>query len=295
MPLPFYLHSPDCQALGPAHPCDAGDADACARGAVCDPSLDYCSHVNAGGGCGGLGLDRVVVGAFLGGYIILYGQVQSWTPQLVTTPLGHTPPNKLTEVFWGLVNCYPTLIAAVVLYGSAAFREYRLTPMTAWLVAIILAFAVIFAVNSSIHSFLVVKYARADKVAVSVGFYYMSNALGRLMGTLGSGFLHTYAGGTAGGDGASSGYDPSSDGRLGLAACFVAGTASSLLAALITTRIRDEESGFRCGPWTLVNPKEEELYLVPRVAVEETRQEEKREEGPEPPEDTADFGWNKDR
>ena len=51
----------------------------------------------------------------------------------------------------------------------------------------------IFAVNSSIHSFLVVKYDKADKVAVSVWFYYMSKALGRLMGMLGSGFLYTYA------------------------------------------------------------------------------------------------------
>ena len=59
-------------------------------------------------------MSRVVVGAFLGGYIILYGQVQSWTPQLVTGPLHQTPPNKLTEVFWGLINCIPTLVAGFV-------------------------------------------------------------------------------------------------------------------------------------------------------------------------------------
>lgn len=52
--------------------------------------LNVCQNINPGGGCGGLGLDRVVVGAILGGYIILYGQVQSWTPQLVTGPLKQT-------------------------------------------------------------------------------------------------------------------------------------------------------------------------------------------------------------
>jgi hypothetical protein len=58
----------------------------------------------------------------------------------------------------------------------------------------LVVFAVIFAINSSIHSFLVVHYAKAEKIATSVGFYYMSNAVGRLLGTLGSGVLYTYTG-----------------------------------------------------------------------------------------------------
>ena len=63
-----------------------------------------CENPNEGGGCGGLGWPRVVAGAILGAYIIVYGQFQSWTPQLVTGPLKQTPPNKLTEVAWGLIN-----------------------------------------------------------------------------------------------------------------------------------------------------------------------------------------------
>jgi len=265
VPLPFYLRSPDCQGLGPDYTCSPEDEGSCTRGAVCDPSLDYCTNVNTGGGCGGPGLDRVVVGAFLGGYIILYGQVQSWTPQLVTGPLNQTPPNKITEVFWGMINCYPTLIAAIVVYASEAFISYQLTSMIVWLVVIIVSFAVIFAINSSIHSFLVVKYAKSDKVAVSVGFYYMSNALGRLMGTLGSGFLYTYAGGTVEN---LMGYDPGSDGRLGLAACFLAGTISSFLAAFITIWIKDDQSGLKCGNCTIIYPKEDQ---------DETNQEENRQ------------------
>lgn len=195
-----------------------------------------------------------MVGAFLGGYIILYGQVQAWTPQLVTGPLKQTPPNKMTEVLWGMFNCYPTLIATIVIYSSEAFINYQLNSMMAWIVIILITFAVIFAINSSIHSYLVVKYAAADKVAVSVGFYYMSNALGRLLGTLGSGFLYTYAGGTAE---YIPGYDPGTDARLGFASCFLAGTISSVLAAIITVWIKDEDSGLKCGKWTIIEPKDE--------------------------------------
>jgi hypothetical protein len=64
--------------------------------------------------------------------------------------------------------------------------------MLAGLITIIAIFAVLFAINSSIHSYLVVRYAEGNKVAQSVGFYYMSNAAGRLMGTLVSGALYSY-------------------------------------------------------------------------------------------------------
>ncbi len=255
--LPFYLRSPNCYALGPDYTCSAYDPDSCTSGALCDPTLDYCTNINTGGGCGGPGVQRAVVGAFLGGYIILYGQVQSWTPQLVTGPLKQTPPNKITEVFWGVINCYPTMIGAIVFYASEVYLEYQLRGMMGWLVSIIVTFAVIFAINSSIHSFLVVKYAASDKVAVSVGFYYMANAMGRLVGTLGSGFIYTYAGGETYN---SEGYNAGCDARLGLASCFVAGTICSLLAALITVRIKDDDSGLKCGPcWTIVPSKEADV------------------------------------
>ena len=85
VPLPFYLRSPGCEGLG-SQVCSV-DSD-CVRGAACLGEI--CQNLQVGGGCGGLGLDRTLVGAFLGGYIILYGQVQSWTPQLVTGPLKQT-------------------------------------------------------------------------------------------------------------------------------------------------------------------------------------------------------------
>jgi hypothetical protein len=120
VPLPFYLRSPSCASLGPAFPC-AADPD-CAGGAFCGAS-GSCENLNVGGGCGGPGLSRLLVGTFLALYIIVYGQVQSWTPQLVTSPLGQTPPNKRTEIMWGLVNCAPTLVLAVALSKAPAFLD----------------------------------------------------------------------------------------------------------------------------------------------------------------------------
>ena len=237
VPLPFFLRSPSCEGLG----IDAclSDTD-CDSGAVCGIESHLCENLNTGGGCGGLGVSRVIVGALLGGYIILYGQVQSWTPQLVTGPLKQTPPNKLTELLWGTINCIPTLVAAFILQFSPSFEDHDQSVMTAWLVVIIVSFAIIFAINSSIHSYLVVKYAEKDKVAVSVGLYYMSNALGRLLGTFGSGVLFTYIGET---------YNEfsGSNSVVGLAACFFAGTVSSVIAVLLTVKINDDSAGLSCG------------------------------------------------
>jgi len=243
VPLPFFLRSPSCDGLGET---DCLFDDDCTRGAVCG-SEGICANPNDGGGCGGLGLSKAIVGSFLGGYIILYGQVQSWTPQLVTGPLKQTPPNKFTEILWGLINCLPTYIMWIVMSFGSAFQNDDTTPMTVWLVIVIVAFAVIFAINSSIHSFLVVKYASKDKIAVSVGLYYMSNALGRLFGTLGSGFLYTYIGD-------SYGVGAGSDGVAGMAACFLAGTVCSLLAAMITFKINDQDSGLKCGSCLTIIP-----------------------------------------
>ena len=140
VPLPFFLRSPSCEGLG-EDLCMADDD--CTRGAICGATSGFCENINEGGGCGGLGIDRVVVGAVLGGYIILYGQVQSWTPQLVTGPLDQTPPNKLTEILWGYINCLPTLVGWIVIAFSPSFQNYEVTAMSVWLVAIIVTFAII--------------------------------------------------------------------------------------------------------------------------------------------------------
>jgi len=127
--------------------------------------------------------------------------------------------------------------------------------MIVWLLIIIILFAIIFAINSSIHSFLVVKYAKKDKVAVSVGFYYMSNACGRLLGTIGSGLLYSNVG-------SDKGNMSGTDATMGMFACFVASTICSILAAVIVYWIDDEESGLKCGPCVLVNPKDDREVML---------------------------------
>ncbi len=257
VPLPFYLRSPSCESLGPAVPCGL-DLSSCSIGSVCSESLSYCVNLNPGGGCGGLGFPKVYVGALLAGYIILYGQVQSVTPGLVTGPLKQNPPNKLTEVLWGTANLLPTAAGAAILYAAPSFASFgasrSTTDMTILVITIVFVFGIVFAVNSSIHSFLVVKYARGDKVAVDVGFYYMSNALGRLFGSVGSGVLYTYAGGgSVRGDFEVYGMDATK----GLACCFVAGTACSIAAVMLTAFIKDEEGGLSCGSRILCVKKKE--------------------------------------
>jgi hypothetical protein len=80
-------------------------------------------------------------------------------------------------------------------------------------------FALIFALNSAVHSYLIVSYAKADGVSLDVGFYYMANAMGRLIGTLLSGALFQWTG----------------LGVAGLVAC-LAGSAIMVLAAALLSR-----------------------------------------------------------
>ena len=141
---------------------------------------------------------------------------------------------------------------------APAFNNHDVNTMTTWLIVVIVTFAIIFAINSSIHSFLVVKYAKSDKLAVSVGFYYMSNALGRLFGTIGSGILYTYVGDYINDK-------AGTNATAGFAACFLAGTLSSMVAALLTVKIDDNDGGLKCGPCTIVGEVDE--------AVEETKEE----------------------
>merc|ERR1712062_652046 len=141
---------------------------------------------------------------------------------------------------------------SLVLSYSPSFQQYHPASMTTWLIIYIFSFAFIFAVNSSIHSYLVVKYAKTQKVAISVGFYYMSNAFGRLFGTLGSGILYTYVGEDLGDY-------IGINGITGLSACFMAGTLSSILAVVITMKIQDQDYGLNCGScWTILSGSAEE-------------------------------------
>jgi MFS family permease len=95
----------------------------------------------------------------------------------------HEPDGRTaTGLAFGLA-IFPVGIALALMSGVA--------PMLA-VVAGLLAFGAVFALNSAVHSFLILAYTDSDKVAMNVGFYYMANAMGRLAGTVLSGLLYQF-------------------------------------------------------------------------------------------------------
>jgi hypothetical protein len=122
------------------------------------------------------------VGGFMGLWVIGYGIVQASAPALRRSWGQHKPPGVSAVEFWsGVLTAIPALIAI------ALWREVA-HPGVAIVVGLA-AFGVVFAMNSSIHSYMVLAYTDAESVSLNVGFYYMANAAGRLTGTLLSGAL----------------------------------------------------------------------------------------------------------
>ncbi|MGO9064487.1 MAG: organoarsenical effux MFS transporter ArsJ [Myxococcaceae bacterium] len=121
------------------------------------------------------------VGAFLALWVIGYGAIQSVAPLLIGRWTGGAVPDGKSAVILALLLAVLTAATAVALRQGAQ-------PLTV-LVAGLGAFGVVFALNSSVHSYLILAYSDGDKVAMNVGFYYMANAGGRLVGTLLSGIL----------------------------------------------------------------------------------------------------------
>lgn len=127
------------------------------------------------------GWDFWQVGGFLAVWVIGYGLVQSLAPAVTGKSSGHVPDARAAFIWAVLLAGLPAAIALGLGAGL---------PPQATLIGGLLLFGVLFAVNSSLHSYLIVSYAKEDGVSLDVGFYYMSNALGRLIGTLLSGWVY---------------------------------------------------------------------------------------------------------
>ncbi len=128
-----------------------------------------------------------VIGGFLALWIILYGAVQAATPRI----LGTTWPFVVEKAIrWAgyLVPIPFALAGAAWVAGSPADW------LTAGLIAGLLLFGFVFAVNSSVHSYLILAFGDTRRISRDVGFYYMSNAAGRLIGTLLSGVSYQIGG-----------------------------------------------------------------------------------------------------
>ena len=128
-----------------------------------------------------LGWSSVSVGTFLALWIIGYGFIQAMAPSITPRLDGRVPDGR-TALLWGLT-------LALVPLGIAACLQLGFDPAAVVVIGLAL-FARVFAMNSAVHSFLVVSYADADGVSLDVGFYYMANAAGRLLGTVCSGWMY---------------------------------------------------------------------------------------------------------
>ncbi|MDE2407173.1 MAG: organoarsenical effux MFS transporter ArsJ [Xanthomonadaceae bacterium] len=132
-----------------------------------------------------LGWDFWQVGGFLAAWVIGYGLVQSLAPYVTGRRGGEVPDGRAAFGWAALLAIIPATMAVLLA------RDYAAEPV---LIVGLMVFGVLFAINSSLHSYLIVSYASEDGVSLDVGFYYMANALGRLLGTLLSGWVFQLTG-----------------------------------------------------------------------------------------------------
>ena len=130
------------------------------------------------------------VGTFMAAWIIGYGAVQAAAPRILRArEKGLAETVGLARAWVGALTAIPAALAlaAWAADGPAAW-------LTGILVAGLLVFGVVFAVNSALHSYLILAVTQARRVTMDVGFYYMANAGGRLLGTLLSGLSYEAGG-----------------------------------------------------------------------------------------------------
>ncbi len=156
-----------------------------------------------------LGWNHSQTGGFLALWIIGYGAVQAIAPRITGRAKGSVPDGRSAELWAAGLALMPAAIAL----GLGA----ELDPATV-LIGGLFLFGLLFAVNSSLHSYLIVSYAGRDGVSLDVGFYYMANAMGRLVGTVLSGWVFQLAG----------------EGTGGLAACLWISTGMLVATVLIS-------------------------------------------------------------
>ena len=129
-----------------------------------------------------------MIGTFMAGWIILYGLVQANTPRILRAKT-RTAADLIASArrwAWGLA-----VVPAGLTLGAVGGAGPWLTTLV---ILGLLAFGAIFAVNSSLHSYLILAFTQSERVTMDVGFYYMANAGGRLAGTLLSGATYQIGG-----------------------------------------------------------------------------------------------------
>ncbi|MGB3139007.1 MAG: organoarsenical effux MFS transporter ArsJ [Nodosilinea sp.] len=161
-----------------------------------------------------LGWPFMQVGSYMATWVMGYGLVQTLAPQLLRKDsTGKVVPKAKTILFWtSVLTVIPALIALTLTTGVRGDIA-----VTGGLVV----FGVVFAFNSAVHSYLVLAYTEDKDVALNVGFYYMANSGGRLLGTITSGLFYQW---------------------FGLVGCLWMSSLFVLAAALITTQLPDPKT-----------------------------------------------------
>ncbi|KIN69806.1 Membrane transporter [Sulfitobacter noctilucicola] len=131
-----------------------------------------------------------LIGTFMAGWVILYGIVQANAPRILRAQ--SRPEDELITAARGWA--WSLAVVPLVLTFAAALSDGSQIWLTVTLVIGLLVFGAIFAVNSSLHSYLILSFTQAERVTMDVGFYYMANAAGRLAGTLLSGLTYQAGG-----------------------------------------------------------------------------------------------------
>jgi len=152
------------------------------------------------------------VGGFLAIWIMGYGIVQANAPKLIRRSHHKKGPDGSSARHWVFVLAlFPAAIAA------GLYTEFE--PQII-LISGLIAFGIVFAINSAIHSYLIIAWSDHDKVSMNVGFYYMANAAGRLTGTLLSGWVYQIH---------------------GLIGCLIFSSLFIIIAGLLSTRLPDTQ------------------------------------------------------
>ncbi|SFN63622.1 hypothetical protein SAMN04487859_10680 [Roseovarius lutimaris] len=131
-----------------------------------------------------------LIGSFMAVWTILYGAVQGAAPRILrAADRTRAEIIALARVWVLLLAVIPASLGVLVWFTAAPSAT-----LTTAIVAGLLLFGGVFAVNSSLHSYLILAFTSSHRVTLDVGFYYMSNAAGRLLGTLLSGVTYQIGG-----------------------------------------------------------------------------------------------------
>jgi predicted MFS family arabinose efflux permease len=165
-----------------------------------------------------LGWSFTRVGGFIALWVIGYGIVQASAPRLIRRSHHGQGPGGGTARLWAFILAFfPAAMALALQYG--------LDPALVLVTGLVL-FGGVFAINSAVHSYLILAYSDFDKVSMNVGFYYMANAGGRLTGTILSGLVYQ---------------------TQGLTGCLWWSAAFVLVAAVLSFKLPEVESPAEVG------------------------------------------------